>query len=276
MNQIRYDPNGGVVNLEIQFREDLARPRNGFTNRTVREALYRALDRATLTEILSDGIGPIADSWYHPSHPLRKDVESAIPQFPYDLSRAQQLLAQAGWAKGPDGVLVSQATGERFESELRSSGADQARWAVAFVDQWKVVGAELTPVSIPASLTAGAGREYNSKRPGPQIGAFSAQSYLEDRPRTSSIPSESNRWVGTNTGGYNNSRADALLERVARTIDPREKIAVHRELAQEMMGDINFMPLWWNMQPTVMANTVRGVRSVTNGGTLSSFEWDRD
>ncbi len=43
-----------------------------------------------------------------------------------------------------------------------------------------------------------------------------------------------------------------------------------------MMGDINFMPLWWNMQPTVMANSVRGVRSVTNGGTLSSFEWDRD
>ncbi len=275
-NRVRYDPNGGVANLQIQFREEFARPRDGFTNRAVRQALYHALDRPTLAEILTDGIAPLADSWYHPSHPLRSNVESAIPQFPYDPNRAQQLLAQAGWARGPDGVLVHQSTAERFESEIWSSGSDQARWAVAFIEYWKAVGAELTPHAIPASLTAGAGREYNSKRPGPRIGTFSAETYTQDRPHSKAIPTATNRWTGTNEGGYVNPRVDAILERIARAIDPREKATVHRELVQEMMGDIHLMPLWWNMIPTVMANGVRGVKAVTIGGTLSSFEWDKD
>ena len=81
-NQVRYDANGALGNLQLQYREDDARPRNGFTNRNVRQALYQALDRTTLTQVLTDGISPVADSWYHPNHPLRREVESAIPQFP--------------------------------------------------------------------------------------------------------------------------------------------------------------------------------------------------
>src|SRR5439155_22934493 len=46
-NQVHYDPNGARGHLESQFRPEFARPRNGFTNRLVREALYRSLDRPT-------------------------------------------------------------------------------------------------------------------------------------------------------------------------------------------------------------------------------------
>ena len=45
---------------------------------------------------------------------LRPEVESAIPQYPYDPARAQQLLAQAGWIRGADGSLVH-SSGERFD-----------------------------------------------------------------------------------------------------------------------------------------------------------------
>ena len=275
-NQVRYDANGALGNLQLQYREDDARPRNGFTNRNVRQALYQALDRTTLTQVLTDGISPVADSWYHPNHPLRREVESAIPQFPYDPNRAQQLLAQEGWVRGSDGVLVHQQSGERFESEVWAQGSDLVQWAVAIIADWKTVGTQMTVNSVPAALAGGAGREAQAKRPGPRVGAFSAETFTLYRAHSSTIPNESNRWTGANEGAYNNPRVDAIIDRISRTTNPAQKIQVHRELAQEMMGDVGLMPLWWSVTPVVMANGVKGVRVVTIGGTLSSFEWDKD
>jgi len=218
----------------------------------------------------------VADSWYHPNHPLRREVESAIPQFPYDPNRAQQLLAQEGWVRGSDGVLVHQQSGERFESEVWAQGSDLVQWAVAIIADWKTVGTQMTVNSVPAALAGGAGREAQAKRPGPRVGAFSAETFTLYRAHSSTIPNESNRWTGANEGAYNNPRVDAIIDRISRTTNPAQKIQVHRELAQEMMGDVGLMPLWWSVTPVVMANGVKGVRVVTIGGTLSSFEWDKD
>ena len=41
---------------------------------------------------------------------------------------------------------------------------------------------------------------------------------------------------------------------------------MHRELAQEMMGDVGLMPLWWSVTPVVMANGVKGVPDRDNRG----------
>jgi peptide/nickel transport system substrate-binding protein len=276
-NQVRYDPNGALGHLESQFRPEFARPRNAFTNRLVREGLYRALDRPTLTEVLTDGIPPVADSWYHPSDPMYADLQSAIPQYPYDPSRAQQLLAQAGWVRGADGILVYQQTGERFESEIQAGqGSGPMTWATTVSAQWKAVGADFTQREVPTAIAGGAAREFEATRPGPRMASLSAENFASYRLRTSSIPSESNQWIGQNAGGYSNPRADALFDRIAGAIGSREKIQAHRDAVQEVMGDVGLMPLWWNVTPVVMANGVKGVRTVTIGGTLSSFEWDRD
>src|SRR5207248_5649784 len=106
-NQVRIDVLNGMEQLELQHRPEYGRPRNAL-NRPSRQALYHAIDRQTLTDVVSQGIAPIADSWYAPNDPVRNDVEPYIPQFPYDLNRAQQLLAQVGWVRGPDGSLVHQ------------------------------------------------------------------------------------------------------------------------------------------------------------------------
>jgi hypothetical protein len=40
------------------------------------------------------------------------------------------------------------------------------------------------------------------------------------------------------------------LEGLQVTIDPRERVNLHRQLLQEQMGDVALMPLYWELAPS--------------------------
>ena len=65
-------------------------------------------------------------------------------------------MADAGWVRGSDGILVHQASGERFESKIAArptSGADKIITLMA--DQWKAIGVQM---DIQCATCAGSGR----------------------------------------------------------------------------------------------------------------------
>jgi len=160
-NVVRFDLAQTFQHVEVQFRPEVARPREGLTNLTVRRALYHAIDRQAMTEVATLGLGPVADSWIPPNSGLRAALEPLIPRYGYDQSRAMQLLAGVGWVRGADGTLVHSTSGERFETGLM--GTPQLMSIVA--GQWKEIGVQaseavMSPVlsvdrEIGASYTGG-------------------------------------------------------------------------------------------------------------------------
>lgn len=77
----------------------------------VRQALMLAVDRQAIVDTVLKGYGQIATG---PIHPALGDYYNAeVTTYGYDLDQAAQLLADAGWTKGDDGILVN-AAGERF------------------------------------------------------------------------------------------------------------------------------------------------------------------
>ena len=171
-NQVRYDPNGALGNLQIQYREEYARPRNGFTDRNVRQAFYQALGpgrrlprclRMDSPPSRTAGITPITRCAGPSSLRSRNSPTTRIEPSSYWRRRA-------GFAV--DGILVHQQTGERFS--IRGLGPGERSRAVGgqIVDNWKAAGAQMTVNSVPAALAGGAGRESQAKRPGPRVGAF--------------------------------------------------------------------------------------------------------
>jgi peptide/nickel transport system substrate-binding protein len=272
-NRIDFFEIGGLIQLEVQHRPEHARPSNGLPVRAVRQALYHALDRATLNDVMNGGVAPIADSWIAPSHPLRKDLEPYIPQFPFDPARAQQLLSQGGWAPGPDGVLLHQ-NGERFETGVmgeRGTGAERALSVIS--DNWRRVGVR---GELDILTTANQNdREYQSKRPGVYLTSPSGVNFYDNRLHSNAITRAENRWSGTNRGGYNNPRVDALLETLQVTVDDRGRVPLHRELLQEQMTDIALMPLSWEVVPVLIRGGVTGVTLDGNNGTEHMHKWDK-
>ena len=274
-NQVLVGPSGLLRMLDSQLRPEIARPRNGFVQPAVRQAFYHAMDRQALVDVLTGGLAPVADSWYRPSDPLRSQVEPLIPGYPYDLARAQQLLTQAGWARRPDGALVDQATGDRFEVQLDGTTQRRVQQELNIIaDGWKAAGAQVSLYSIPPAL--GNNVEHRASQPGAGVRNRVVEDFHVSYPATRNIPSAQNRWAGNNYGGYSNSRVDALLDRLSVTIGPSERLPIQRELVHEVMADVAIWPLYWDMTNLL---ALKGVKGITSGEgsyhTWNFFEWDK-
>ncbi|MBM2809517.1 MAG: hypothetical protein HW416_276 [Chloroflexi bacterium] len=267
---------GGTVNrIEYQLRPDLARPPNGLPVRDVREALYRAIDRDGLAEIITRGLAPVADSWVSPGHPLRADVESAIPRFPHDPARAEALLARAGWTRGPDGLLT-QPSGERFIVEVWGQDRQpDLKEQPIIADQWKAVGVQSEIHTFPAASADD--RRFEATRPGARLGSIDETRYYhENQMHSREIASDLNRWAGRNKLGYANAAIDSLLDRLGSTIDPRARVPLHRDLLRVAMDDLSFMPLYWEVFPILARGTVTGpLYPAKSDSTWNIVEWDK-
>lgn len=273
-HQVRFNVSDNFENIQIQFRPAYARPRNGLTSRPVRQAFYQAIDRKGLVDLVSHGLAPIADSWYSPTEALRKVLDPDLPRFPFDPNRAQALLAEAGWGRGPDGLLVHRQTGDRFEIELRANhdpGVEREMNAVA--DGWKAVGAAVELNVVPVARQAD--REYAATFSGGYLFFSAGPPYYSFRLHSREVPTAETRWVGRNRGGYNNPRVDALLDQLVVTIEPEARLRLHRELLQEQMGDIAVMPLYWHLAPLLALSTVKIPAVAAGEVTANFFEWGR-
>ena len=273
-NQVIIQParaGGGLRHLEIQYRPEYEQPKPGLPNLSVRRALMHATDRQQLTQVITHGYGPIADSWVPPYHTLRPQYESAIPQYPFDRARAQQLLAQAGWTRGPDGTLV-QPNGDRFEIQLYSSNGAQVERAIAVIaGDWKAVGADMKLHVIPIALAGD--REYRAKLQGAGFtGGVGYDAFSTDRLHSKFISAPANRWAASNRGGYVNARADDIIDRIVVTLDPAQQVAIKRELLTEHTEDLAVMPLFWDIRTVPALKGIKGMEF----GTWDLFHWDKD
>jgi peptide/nickel transport system substrate-binding protein len=275
-NQVVAGPNGKVTILDPQVRPDYAAPRNGFPSILVRQAFYHALDRPALTDVMTNGLSPVADSYFAPQDSLRPAVESFIPQFSYDVAQAQRLLAQAGWVRAPDGALLHQASGERFQTEIRTSpGGGKERFVSVIADGWKALGAETSLYLVPVAQAGD--RESNATRPGFNVTNPSARAFIDrNRLHSNQIATAANRWAGINAGGYANPRVDALLDRLRATIDPRDRLPLHQQLVREQIGDLAVLPVYWEVFTVLMVKGIRGPKLVNNAATQNIFDWDRE
>jgi peptide/nickel transport system substrate-binding protein len=273
-NHIRFDVLGGLHQLEIQHRPEYARPSNGLTNRPVRHALYHAIDRQMLTDVMTQGLAPYADSYYAPNDAFRRDVEAHIPQYPFDPARASRLLEAEGWTRGQDGVLVHRQSGERYQTAIQQRpGEAQLRAGQIIGDAWKAVGVH-TEFEVLTGVVLNDG-QHLSLRPGPALISPSGSNFYDRRLHSGALPSPQNRWSGNNRGGFSSPRVDSILDRLAVTVDASERIALHRDLLQEQMGELALMPLYWQVEPILMVAGVSGPKMQGNVATPNIYEWDK-
>jgi peptide/nickel transport system substrate-binding protein len=271
-NVARIEPVPILDYMEPMIRPEYARPANGLPQLAVRQALMHGLDRAALTEVITGGLGPPSDSFWFPNDALFPQIESAFVKYPYDASRARQLLGQAGWEPGPDGILVHRPSGERFELEIMVNETLAQKTGTIIAEDWKKLGVAATANPIPPARADD--RAYTAQRPGP-LATFSFGDWSSDRLNGRDLASEANRWSGRNRAGYQNPRSDAVLDALLVTIDPAARLPLLREQAQIYSADVAMMPLYWEVRSTLASKAVKAdIRP--SAPWWDPFAWDKE
>lgn len=128
-------PNNATMYLGFNTRLEI------FSTKEVRQALNFAFDKELITSELTYGLGTRATGMYLPtSWVYNPDVE----QYLYDTDRANQILDDAGWEAGDDGIRAKDGNRLSFQF-IYGPNNDPIREQIATVCQemWAEVGAEV-------------------------------------------------------------------------------------------------------------------------------------
>lgn len=252
-------------------------------DRRVRQAIAYAIDRTDISHTLYRGRQPLAYSWLPPRHPA---YNPEVRPYDYDPAAARQLLAEAGYRPGPDGILRTPG-GERLTLELLTTSPPIAggRWSASATrpqvaamlrQQLHKVGVDLQVRLAPPDESF---RQFR-KRKFPHMAMFAWSMGLETNGylmwHSSKIPDE-NEWYGINVSGWRNAENDLILDQLAIETDEARRIALMRDQQAIWTEELPSLPLFF---PVSMSTCKPGLHNIKPVGvfgayvTWNAWEWE--
>jgi peptide/nickel transport system substrate-binding protein len=254
-----------------------------FNDARVRQAVLYALDLNAINNAVFAGGLTILNSWLPPTNWASSmnpnniknypDLVKAVPQYSYDVAKANSLLDAAGWTKGPDGIRVKD--GKRFTLDwLTTTKSYRKLFSAAAQQYMQAVGIEDTPDPKPA------GQVFAPPPDGPlysgSYGDFGliefAYGFTSDEPGgdslfdTTQIPSASNSFGGGNDEFWSNSENDQLLRQAdAAPGHTAERITAYLKQQAIVMTELPTAPLLALPTLTLYKSKLTGLRSYPGG-----------
>ena len=223
-------------------------------NQLVRQAIAYAIDRDEIISQKFLGMARPATGLLAPGHwAYSSDVET----YSYDPQRARELLDQAGYPAGPDGI--------RFQLVLKVS-ASKFRRSIALViaHQLRVVGIDVEVQAFEWGTFFYDVRSGNFEMASLQWPNVNDPDHYHYIFHSDSIPTEENGGSGANRGAYVNETVDALLDLGRRTIDVERRREIYAEVQSVVAEELPYINLWHEDNFVVHHRDVAGYEMVPN------------
>lgn len=251
------------------------------TDIRIREALSRAIDRELLNEI---GYGPAGRATCNfisaPPAMVSPNNDGCLAQ---DMERANALMDEAGWVRGPDGIRVKD--GRRLELLFQTSTNAVRQDFQALIQQWwREIGVETRLRNIDGGVFFGSdpsnpdtylkfwadvqmfSQPFEGTDPTPHMG--NRRCGTEPRPET--------QWQGLNINRYCNEAYDALWTELSREPDPERRRALVVALNDMFVQDYAHLPLVARGRVSAKATDLGGVvMNVWDSEHWNQAEWYR-
>ncbi len=249
--------------LPADIRSTRAAPHPILSDIRVREALSRAIDRDLLVEIGFGQMGlPTCNLVPAPPAFASDANDNCLVQ---DQDRARELLDEAGWVPGADGIRVKD--GRRLVLDYQTSTNAVRQDFQALIQQWwREIGVEANLRNINASVFFGGDpaspdtfqrfyadvEMYANNFPGTDpeqyLGAYLCG--REPRPET--------QWQGENINRFCDPAYDALHQQLSQTASIEERARIGRELNDILMQNYIIIPLVHRGRVSAISSTLGG------------------
>ncbi|MEU2202214.1 ABC transporter substrate-binding protein [Isoptericola sp. NPDC019482] len=231
------------------------------TDPAVRQAMYWALDRDQLNQLAGGGFaGTGSPTLLLPERDADWIADPANLETPAgaDVDKANQILDDAGWVKGDDGVRAKD--GERLSMTIQTvtGWSDFISLNDTMKQQLAAVGIELEPSQL-------AWNEWNDNQlkgtyqlslDSIGLGA-SDNPYFTYNPKYSSVNTAKvgEMASGGNYARYANEKVDAAIKAASETSDEAEQKAQYAIVQEEIARDLPYVPIYINSTLTEFNNT---------------------
>jgi len=246
-------------NFQVFYKDQVGFPRSIMLNTSrwpfddvrVRIAVAHAINKEELLKTVYENVGSVAQT---PLSPVTWGYTKSLEQsaYQYNPERAKQVLAEAGWRPGPDGILVKD--GRAFRVRL---------WTITVAQQLldaQVKQAQLRAVGIDAQINAIEQAPYLAAiRKGDHD--IAGMLFVSADPDVLFTVSHSSQIeVGWNTGIYRNAELDRLLEEARSTMDLRRRRELYVRVQEHLIKNVPFIPHYNITRVFMTTGQVRGYR----------------
>lgn len=239
-----------------------------FQDPAVRQALYLAMDKATLIEAIYYGLPAPTESF------LPKQSWAFNPDLPaheYSPEKAKAVLDAAGWVPGPDGVR--EKNGVRLEFTNSTTAGNHTReQAQQFLQQtWGEIGAKMTISNLPPAVMWG---EYwmMSKFDTAMVGIGfmvgpdpDATDFFASR----SIGAQGG--AGQNTTQFSNAEVDRLLAEGAVAVSTEERKKIYQDMQVVTRTELPYLPIF---QYNMVSGTKAGLEGFAPNVNVQENCWN--
>jgi peptide/nickel transport system substrate-binding protein len=241
----------------VVFRTPSNSPRMIFLNNThpalsdreLRRAMLRAVDRQRIIDDLESGLGVIATSHLAPHN--AQYYNPNVPEYPYDPEAAKAQLDAAGWVPGSDGVRVKNGVRASFTCTTLSGDATRRPMAELTQIFLREVGVEMLLAEAPLATV----------QQGLLDGSIDASLFnwtmgtVVDPNPQATLSSNG----GNNYNRYRNEEMDRLIVEGVAVVDPALRKPIYDRTQELFAQDVPCLILHYNLSMSVFANTIKGL-----------------
>lgn len=219
-----------------------------FSDKRCRQALMYALDRQRIIDDLWNGTAEVALSNEPPSSAYyKKDLKA----YEFSPDKAKQLLDDAGWKAGADGIR--EKDGVKFSFTCTAKAGDQARKAIAELAQqlFKDVGVEMKIAEAPVAEILEGMRKGTIEC---SIFNWTYNSGVLEPDATDTLGSNG----GNNFPHFKNKEMDDLLSKGLQEVDPAKRKPIYDRIQEIFVEEVPVLYLQFDTWMLPFAVRVEG------------------
>lgn len=257
----------------FQFLPGFTLPRTLLDVR-VRKALAYAVDKQAVNEAGNAGLASEADYYLPPGSQWGAAVQRGAVRYRYDLRLSEQLMREAGFEKGRDGVYASPTDGRLIIEAATGAGGSGENELATLANDWQKAGFDITQRIVPVALSLDL--ETRASYPGMYLTTNRANERTAAAPIPGNIPTPENRWRGGSQTSWTHPAYTELVGRFISTLDREERAdqlaQMVRIFGEDVAGiSINFPPM-----PVAAVSALRGPKAVASESNVlwNVHQWE--
>jgi peptide/nickel transport system substrate-binding protein len=247
--------------VTFNFREEAQQKNPWLKDVRVRRALWHAIDRQTIVDKVLYGLTKPQDTAVTQTSEFYYNGKTM--KYPFDKAKAESLLDEAGYRRGPDGVRF------RAKLYLYKTGMDIGE---VIKQMWRDVGVEVELVPVENTTF------FSTYERGPQ-GLGDIPFCINTMP-AGPDPTALESWSsadqftphGGNMGYWNNKEYTALLNKGAVEFDPQKRKPIYDRAQEIAAEEVSYIFLWNHYKVSAYSKDFTNFETVRPYSTYARYD----